>query len=322
MVTVYRKDDPAAPALTYGTLIANMYPQFKTVIKACLVNGYAGKPAAGWSLVAEGSTYLVLRNGTASGYVCFSGSLTTNRIDIYLSETYTGMSGNVPTGAGVKSGTAASNAAPQGIRITHIAYSNTGTCSWAMVADEKTFVLNFSDGAGQTFAVTLAGSIGGGSCPLLYVGEDSGGNFIAVGGLNSAVSNTNPDNYFSATGFTSLRNPSTGLLVDSGSLAVQANVRDIQASITLGISIPNVWLSRVFWVGGGVYGGSLRGVAEPAGISAFYHASAAAAMGFSGTYNSRTAHTPIALGDAYTYILTAKFTASSLLLLTDRPEFW
>ena len=63
-VTVYRWDDDGAPQITepYGT--AN---QIKTVLDACLVNGYGSKQSLGWTKVFDDANGVVYQNDTTSG---------------------------------------------------------------------------------------------------------------------------------------------------------------------------------------------------------------------------------------------------------------
>src|SRR5262245_33223377 len=134
MATVYRRDDSGAPALTYSTAVPNVahFTAFKTILKACLVYGYGSKPAAGWELIGEGANNLVLRSGSHSGYVCFT--YLNGVVTIYLAETYTGMSGDVMVGGGLKTGTGPSNTPPHRIPLYHPVY-HTDSCTWCLVGD-------------------------------------------------------------------------------------------------------------------------------------------------------------------------------------------
>lgn len=325
MATAYHRDQAGAPALSYT---ANQYDvahftAFKTILKACLVTGYGSFPAAGWSLVAEGSDYLVLRNGSASGYVCFSwlGGQTT----VYLAETYTGMSGRVMTGDGLKSGAAANNASPQRINATALAYA-ANSSTWSLVADDKSFVLALSC-AINTSAVELGSSSVNANAPLtLYVGEDSLGHFIAVGGINS--SSTAPTlsmAVFDGGGFTALKNPATGLLVATGSLAIELpGFVSTAAVYTFSgvILLAEIALCPAVWNGGGVYAGRLRGVCWSPVLARHYSSKAANCLGYVGTMTTRTANTPINLGDTYNYFMAPLMNWTTTFMLTNNPDFW
>ena len=152
MAIAYHRDQAGAPALVYNTTSgANAhFTALKTILKACLVTGYGSQAAAGWALIAEGTNYIVLRNGTHSGYVCLSW-VTGGAVRVWLAETFTGMSGDVMTGAGLKTGTAANNATPQAIGASYVAYSDAAT-AWKLVADSKTFVINNLSGPSASSA--------------------------------------------------------------------------------------------------------------------------------------------------------------------------
>lgn len=327
MATAYHRDQAGAPALVYGA--ANSLTQFnalKTILKACLVNGYGSYPAAGWELTNEGANFLVLRTGSHSGYVCLTWA-TGGMVRVYLAETYTGMSGDVMVGAGLKTGTAAGNATPQALDMYLTAYRSE-TSTWAVVADSKTFVLTCADyltgGAAPALTFTDPSSY---ALHTLYAGEDSAGNLISCGGNNTTSTGGGAIySYFGASGFTALKNPATGLLVDTGSLAVVTPGLTSQGTSniqTVTIPLAEVELGKALWCGGGVYAGRLRGVALVAQLANNVHpAYAAQSLGVSGLLTTRTASTPINLGDGHTYFARQAYYAIPFFLLTDKPEFW
>ncbi|WP_462171084.1 hypothetical protein [Pseudoalteromonas xiamenensis] len=59
-VTVYRWDDEGAPQITKSQGTAN---EIKTVLDKCLVDGYASKPALGWTKVFDDTNGVVYQNG-------------------------------------------------------------------------------------------------------------------------------------------------------------------------------------------------------------------------------------------------------------------
>ncbi len=64
--TVYYYDDPGAPVLS------SRQDAFYQIVMACLVDGYSGKPSAGWSVVYDdwvNSGWLTLINSSGSGVV-------------------------------------------------------------------------------------------------------------------------------------------------------------------------------------------------------------------------------------------------------------
>lgn len=322
MARVYHRDQAGEPALVYGSTAAAGFNAVKAILKACLVSGYGSLPAAGWELIAEGSNHLVLRSGNGSGYVGLT--LSGFAIRIYLSKTFTGMSGSVMTGAGLKTGVAASNSTPQAMYALNTYFTTSST--WAVVADEKTFVLNVAgDGAASP---TNYSSIKSDFGSLLYVGEDTVGNFIAVGGNNTTnTANTTDLAYgrFSSRGFTALTNPATGLLVDSGSLVVKASPLgddSVVAAYAAATVVPKVDISRIYWTGDDAYAGQLRGIVVPASLAFVFSGSLVTALGASWTYDARQVATPIALAGATWLIPRFRNNTSPNLLMTDHEDYW
>lgn len=323
MVTVYKKGDAGAPALVYNTAQATIanFAAFKTILKACLVNGYGSKAAAGWELIAEGTQYLVLRNATHTGYVCFSwlGSYT---MTVYLAETYSGVTNNVMTGDGLKSGVAAGITLPQKLVLISLAFSD-AISSWYVVADGKSFMFG---GSGFTSDVSIGSSSGYALKPL-YVGEDSRGNFISIGGDGATTDSTSSVNYFRARAMTVLKDPSTGLLVDTGAISTvipaMGEITPGSWKSTQGAPLEEVTLSRMAWGKSGAAGiaGYLRGLALPAELTVVSLDTAVTSLGGSGTVISKV-HLPIGLGDAFTYLPGAASAAMPTFLVTDNPGFW
>ncbi len=79
--TVYRWDDPGAPDLNAIMPTANdkILLFMHTVLKACLVDGYGTKAAAGWTMPHEEFTSngcrFVLRNSAGSGSLLYEGGM-------------------------------------------------------------------------------------------------------------------------------------------------------------------------------------------------------------------------------------------------------
>jgi hypothetical protein len=325
MATVYHRDDAGAPTYAMGSILSSNTMHFeavRTILKACLVSGYDSRPAAGWTLVAESTNYLVLRNGALSGYVCLTWVGTGyGYIDVYVAETFTGMSSNYMTGDGLKSGIAANNAAPQRIALGPYVY-NTAVHTWTLIADSRTFVINLCSVQNSTPAeVTGAAGSAGTWSSLLYVGEDSAGNFVSAGGQNTT--STSPVNYFGLSGGTALKDPRTGLLIGAGALPdfVVFSSQVTQARTEI-VPILKTALSRSIWGFNGGLGGYLRGVALPVDVFAHFPSKGAQSLGLAVVITSRNVNTPIDLGDGFTYFPTAYNYQSAFRLLTNNPEFW
>ena len=319
MATAYHRDQPGAPTYAFGTSGAAGFAAFKTIAKACLVTGYAGLAAAGWELVAEATNYLVLRTGNHSGYVCFTWPPSANYMTVYLAETYEGISSNVMIGQGLKSGIASANSAQQRVYLAQAVYAST-TSSWVLVADEKSFVLNMVGYANSSALTVDTYSL------ILYAGEDSAGGLISIGGVNSP-SDTNPIPYFDGgNGFTSLRNPATGLLVDSGSLlGVRTPGLDTlnRSTASSAISLlPEISLCPAYWSTSGTVSGRLRGIALSPLLLKTWDNHAARSLGAAADLTARTMNTSLDLGGGNSYFITVKANNSSFFLMTDAERFW
>lgn len=327
MATFYSKADAGAPAISY---VASAYHRagfdaLKLILKACLVYGYGSKPAAGWELINEDTNFLVLRNGSHSGYVCLTMTVTAN-VTFYLAETYLGMSGDVMLGDGLKTGVAASNTIPQRMGLWCPAYSSAGSC-WYVAADEKTFILQLAGGNGSPRDLTVSSTQ---LCNLLYVGEDSTGNFISVGGYNIASTSVGSAvDYFNHTGMTILKRPSTGFLIGSGSAAPETPslYTGWQAADASILKLNTVPLCRPVWgepsVAPGLVAGELRGLVQVPALMQKFASAAAQSLGFPTVMNTLNLNTPLDLGDGQLYVMAGAYANNSLgRLVTMNPEFW
>lgn len=156
MPTVYRDTDPSAPVLTgqVGSLIA--------LLDACLVNGYTGKTAAGWSKPYTGGTpanqAVYLQGGSAPNRY-FQVDDNAAHVTALAREArvapfetmsaYGTGTGNISSGGNYTAGTP---------NYTIIRKSNTADATvrqWLLVADQKTFYLWIQTG---DTAVTWIGS--------------------------------------------------------------------------------------------------------------------------------------------------------------------
>lgn len=312
MPTVYRRTDTGSPSYTFASPYQNTFNAMKAILKGCLVYGYNNRPAAGWELIDEGAQYLILRNGAHSGYMCLSWINTGYaRLRITLAETFTGVAGNIITGDGVKSGTAAS---PQVLTFEYFV-ENAAYHSWYMIADSRTFVFQWLGHYSNYPAGINFGSYQG----MLYVGEDSAGNFISVGGQNG--SETSGNNYFGASGFTALRNPATGLLVDTGSLSVLTPTLSPATSSAALPVLQQVELVRPRWFGGGAEAGRLRGLLQVPVLQASNADVAAVALGLTGALTIPRLSESLNLGDGNDYMIGGTWNAS-FRLATNNPGAW
>lgn len=329
MAIVYHRDQPGSPQYPFHTTAGNQaeWDAFLAIIKGCLIYGYGGRPAAGWELVHEVASYLVLRNGSKSSYVCFYRA--SSQVTVSVAATYTGVSGGLIVGDGVKTGKTANNSIPHKFSIRAIS-NYTQTTSWYLVADEKTFVLGLSTNGAGTSSLELTGNNGGGVYALgvVYCGEDDKGNFIVCGGQETTLTGiTGANFYFSGEeGFTALRYPDTGLLVDTSSISVKTpgflNALGNRYADSYSGLLEHVALSNLKWNCNGIEG-KLRGCCSDTSILMSYVSSAAKMLGKTEGLFTRTVNEPIDLGDRYTYFVAPRYQSNTgTFLITDNPEFW
>ena len=325
MAIVYHRDQIGAPELVYGTSTSTKFEALKTVLKACLVTGYGEYPAAGWELVAEAASYIVLRPATHSGYVCFAQTGSVIRVSV--AATYTGVSGAIIQGDGAKSGISSGNTVPQ---ILHTyAFVRSGSSTWMVAADEKSFILNATaNPGGSSSEVPEDYSRASDIATLIYAGEDSRGNFLSVGGGGSSSTSVSaPTATLGEPGMTSLKNPQTGLLVSAGSLDARVPVSRAQpvssfSELSSAAPYPEISPTKVSWMMPGYFCGTLRGIAAVAELSGLNTSSCLECLGFSGA-NARNLNTPIDLGDSSTWIALARDQRyTPLMLMTDDARYW
>ncbi|WP_416311173.1 hypothetical protein [Pseudomonas sp. W03] len=321
MATMYLNTDTGAPGLTLGNGASFSFNAFKLILKAVLVSGYGSKPAAGWVLVAEGTNYLVLRNGPGSGYICFTLTGTSFAVRVTMAATFDGVVSDIITGQGVKTGTAANNAVPHYLALTSLALN--AQYSWAFVADARSVLMTVYCWGGNSNAqyANLTGQADQGL--TLAFGEDSGGNFMALGGVNT-TNFSSATNDLGSGGLTALRDPATGLLVDTGSIAPVTPLSQGQDTGQTVYPLEQVDLVRFPWMVATKAAGFIRGLArQPASVG--YLNYALRSVGRGSVYTDITnanAATPFDLGPGLSVVpLKVRWTVGGLYMTLD-ARFW
>ena len=164
----------------------------------------------------------------------------------------------------------------------------------------------------------------------IYVGEDTEGNFIAVGGQRSNAAGAAEVCFFSSgCGFTSLRDPSTGLLVDTGAISFKIAGISSPASNTLpndtdtAISLfSRLTLGRASWYVPNYYCGQFRGIAVSPELFALRRGDSASIALSGEGMRLRQAARIFNLGDGYNYFLRTGAVYNSMFLVTDNPGYW
>ena len=187
--TVYRSDDPGAP-------VWNNQNGFVDVLKACLVNGYPGRAAAGWSVLYDDfatSGNLSLTNSAGSGVLGVYHPLTSGLLQrspiIYCAEAMQDASHPV-NGRSYLNGFADTAAIPFGTNDWHYTglYRQDYGTDWVVIASENFCVMFYcaNTGASLLFGSPQSHFFAGTYSPLM-LGFGAIDSVIGLGGGESAV---------------------------------------------------------------------------------------------------------------------------------------
>ncbi|MFT0212828.1 hypothetical protein VQ643_09455 [Pseudomonas sp. F1_0610] len=202
---IYTSEDTNGPGVA---LTGNIQNKLKQILKRCLVDGYPGKPAAGWKMIHEHPEGFSMTNGI--GIINFAsnqaGQSQTTAV-VYLAETATDVSSAVIKGINLSSGQFKADF--NSITTRHLLAFN-GTLRtlknvrWCVVADDKTaiFLINAADGYSQPVCSLYFGQFASD-----YFKDEAA--FICAGGIINTI-NSATDNNLDAVSY--LRNPKTGVV--------------------------------------------------------------------------------------------------------------
>lgn len=140
-IRVYSSLDTGAPVLAGARLLDNL----RTVLLAALVNGYGGKPGAGWTVAHNVADGFSLSNGEGVISIVHSNS---QAVAVYIMEAVTDPSTALPGGINRRSGRwfdGQSIADRQFIYMPPFIASSTNK-GWVCVADDSTATLLFQGG--------------------------------------------------------------------------------------------------------------------------------------------------------------------------------
>lgn len=350
MPQVYSSKDAGLPAFHVSSSSANSllrFNNYKLIFKACLVTGYGARAAAGWTLIDEGDQYLVLRNAAgnyfsiSSGYYITSTNLTYHgTFRVFLHATYTGMGANgVPIGQGVVSGTSGASTLP--IFFGSDLFYWSVNARWMLMADDRTFIFSMLSYTSTASSITGASIDTQNANGTLYVGDDLGGNHIAVGGYLSTTPTAQPNIYFDRLAITTLKNPKTGLLVDTspivafceaalgmvGPNATQTTASGLSVLTTNSIvSLAQLEMGLVRWTADGDAQPGLRGIRRETLMARNYANLTRRMLEGDLTdsdYNVGTILDFLPLDDGYCYLpLMAHVGSRCALIITDNPAYW
>lgn len=207
-VRLYTFEDEGAPTLLSASGVSS-FQNLRTVLKACLVTGYGGKPPLGWTIGHETENAISFGNGNGFAVFIFSGSASTT--NLYAMETITDGTTDLPAGTNRRSGAWFDGNSTNLRQYAYCSGFSTTTAGkgWSLIGDEKTFIVHYGGSTTVDPASNTAGAH--------YVGEftDLTGakNFALLGG---GFTTGTTGNFFVAyptqAGGTALRNPITGLI--------------------------------------------------------------------------------------------------------------
>lgn len=334
-VRIYRSTDAGAP--TRGALNGLPVNMLRQVFRACLIDGYGSKPAAGWSIVDEGSAGFSFTNANGSGIINLWMPVAAAwyyPIAIYLAESFTGSTNGKITGDNLRSGPWYSGSSVTqrhliwpcyGVLASELAYSH-----WTMIADENTaiFIMNSRLESGTSRTSDL----------FLYMGEvDSSlpgpACFVVSGGSNSFTESDNINNFstilFGAfgMGYTALRNMNTGVtpasavMVFPNELVMAGNNNppdmgvDCAYGDKLSFSRAKVFTGSSAGLG---HAGFFKGVAVEPSLSVFGWKTAMSALGLA----RDDASVGMFVGPPGNSVAVFSGRSVNTFFATDNPDFW
>lgn len=315
----YHWQDTGSPG---RSLSGDLLNKLRTILRACLVDGYSGKPGAGWSMVHERSDGFSLTNANRTGIInIIPGDSSVLSFQMLLLETATDISAGLLKGENLRSGTwyQGSSTSQRHMIFYGNDLSSTYASSlvWSMVADENSFCLYTTCSTMEDYNVAA----------LLYGGEtlSFGGfpSFVLLGGRLDTTTSPSRFNYPLCNGFTTLRDLSTGLIPSGASpVAAAAEMRvlnDGHADLLTG-AVPKLWPRPMTLMAGGKPVGYLRGVVFEPLLLGGGDAFGLQALGLAATPDNRGKLAT--LGDRHFALVSADKWKGGCCLLSPDPEFW
>ncbi|MFU4999540.1 hypothetical protein [Pseudomonas paraeruginosa] len=220
-ITHYHSTDTGSPGRSLSGSTIN---RLRQILRACLVDGYQGKPGAGWRVIHEHERGFSLQNGPGTGIINFVQNSSAENpdevIQIYLLETVTSTSAAILSGDNLRSGTwySGSNVTTRHTMNGYwILAANLSWIVWSVVADERTCIFTAGIGNAAPTAINAFGSMS------LYFGEiksdlglSGAATFVASGGQITAPNVASQDGFTLSGGYTVLRNMKSGLFIPAG----------------------------------------------------------------------------------------------------------
>lgn len=331
-VRVYSSLDTGAPVLS-----GNFYARLRTILKACLVDGYGSKPAAGWSIVHDLTNGFSLSNGDGVINFVYNG---TYDVAVYIMEAVT--DGTTALASGVNRRSASwydGNSTTERNLIYGAQLSIGSNPHWVLVADEKTCIWMHSGG---TSTADQTSSSGGATHYfgnyLNALGLTGPGLFCSLGGWPDASGNQRFA-YADGRYGMMLRNPYTGL-VEQGTTArygASLPLHTRGGGLFYISSVPKTQMDRLYPVraglmcyGTGVNGSSsassaglagyLRGVISEPMLATTKLSQVLTYLGLSNTWQARVQ--PITLPNSDVWVPMYPHETDAGLFVSLDPAYW
>lgn len=330
---IYSWSDTGAPdASNFSTADSYGGAAIGKILKACLVDGYGSKPAAGW--VCPGDKYLntiTLQNASNTGtiHMVYGSS---SWVNIVCMDTWTNASATYAGPVNGRSGSTSVTSSTALASLPHRIYnphtSNStykSSVRWAVVADDESFALwMWSNG-------NTASSSSAGPPTTLYFGKMRSAFFpgpytdiVAMGGANSTTNQTST-NYLFHGGYTTIRNLEGGAVGASwvgmepwvgSSNSYNSFPTTVSASThKMLVMCPSAVRNPA--TNGGSYG-TARGVCWDPGLSNLGILASLTALGLPNSINSFGK--PVLMEDGFSYAVIGGLHAQAFF--TDNPAYW
>lgn len=258
-VRVYSSLDTGAT-----TLSGDLYDRLRAILRACLVDGYGSKPAAGWTVGHDVSGGFSLSNG--DGVINLVRTAAAN-VAVYIMEAITDASAALAGGVNRRSAGwyDGSSATERFYLFNNGGLTGTNNPHWVLIADDKTCMLcaggaiSTADQTNSTYSTAIYfGNY------VNVLGLTGAASFCCLGGHNSTGSGSGQtlgnSNYRHGM---ALRNPYTGLIEQGATARYGASAAMHSRGVTAMTSIPTLQVDRLLPVRAGLmcYGAGLNGSA-------------------------------------------------------------
>lgn len=322
-VTVYSHQDAAGPGLN---LTGNNLERLKQILIPCLVNGYAGKPAAGWNLIQNIAAGFSLERASG-GVVNFTRPSTSiYGLHIYLAESLTSTAASPPSGQNLRSGPYSASSNPSDTNRHWIGFFDTyAVTGWLVLATPTAVLVHIrtTPDVNETQTSRVINLFLGSA--KLHSGLTGVQNMLAIGGQTTTgtYTGTGVFNYVFDNGYTVLRDTLTGAVVTGAGLAITGTPAVLQQSATysspLSDALPATLRLNPLHISatGAGFHGFVPGVLYDQIIGHYIPGSLMTALGFTPTVEAWVA--PKDLGGYKVWPIP---TAWGLLFFTDDPGVW